>query len=530
MLSAHSRRALTLACVITASAYAIQASTSNRVSSPGLSEGRASPQARTIRAGKAPAYDAPVAKHDWRAPRLIQPGSGLSLLGVTSDGHGIYQDGLDIYATRLSPGATRVLIGRSPAGSGPIVLIRGRVAFVWTDGVSANNTLTSPLVVWSASGGARRVADNAFVFTFSVAASDDGRQIVFSTVDDANNVTGSVVSARSDLSGRKTLLSGIPMGFGTIPCAPRTGFASTPGREGLPTAPIAIYCDPNATTATLSVFPGGQKRQLASGLGVPTLLTSNRHGTRFWTRNAQRQGLMVSTLGEVKLADPGVVAIGYWANDFTVVYAGLTPNGPEIRRSIWGRPPVTLRNQLASFTAFTFGIKDSAVSPDGSKLPFTAGFDPSTGISDQHLLRIFGEPDNDIVVEANQQTLLCSLGNPFTANSRHFLFAQNVDPNNFTTPIAARDRHGVHILSDRLGWSCAAAHSSFALFNDNADLASGSADLKVVDLAARPLKPRLVWQGASLNFSVTPNGRVAAFTTGGPSHQGPEGLYALLVH
>lgn len=460
------------------------------------------------------------------APRLVQAGAGLSLLGMTSDRRAIYLDGQDIYATALTEGARRTRIASSPAGAAPFVHIRGKVAFVWTDPRNA----VSPLVVWSAKGGARLASTNSPIGQFATAASDDGEQIVFPADADAGGANGNLVLARADLSRRRTLLSGITLAFGTGACSPQAGFArGVRGASESETA-IAVYCEPGATDASLSVFPQGGKRILLSGLRAPPLLTSNRDGTRFWTRNAQRQGVMVTAWGEARIVDNGPVGIGFWAGPQTLIYAALGAGGIELRRAVWGESRITTMNtNVASFAVFTFGIKDSAISPDGSKLPFVSGFNPFTGISDQHLLRTSG-PANDTVVEANQQTLLCGFDKPFTGNSRHFIFAQNVNPNTFTTPIAAHDEHGVRVFSDELGWSCAGARDSFAVFNDNTDLANGAADLKLVDLSSNPLAPRLIWRRAGLNFSVSSDGRVVAFTTAAQTpDQGPQGLYAYCI-
>ncbi|HEU4537389.1 MAG TPA: hypothetical protein VFS00_24885, partial [Polyangiaceae bacterium] len=64
---------------------------------------------------------------------LVQPGSRLLLLGVTSDHHALYQEGDTVYATALKPGAPRRLVAQVPAGNTAFVYTVGKVAFCWTN-------------------------------------------------------------------------------------------------------------------------------------------------------------------------------------------------------------------------------------------------------------------------------------------------------------------------------------------------------------------------------------------------------------
>lgn len=455
------------------------------------------------------------------APTLLEPGAGLALLGVTTDRFAIYQSGNDVLARRISKDGKVETIATLEDGAVPFVEVRGRVVFVWTNASAA----VSRLVIWSSCTGAHLASSASVVASLATEASPSGKHVIFLEAASPDGSSANLVMARTDFH-RKTVLAA---GLANDACAPLAGFL----RDGDDDEPIAVSCAAGTATASLKLFTEEGESTLAEGLRVPTTLAVNRSATRAYTVSSKREGLMVDAHGRSKTVDQGPAGSGFWTGEDAVTYAARTSDGIELRRATWhGTGSVQVAPRLASFAAFMYGVRDSAVSPDGTKIPFVTVFDPATGIADQHVLEARRSSSRETVAESAQQTLLCGLGalgpaNPFTGDSSNFLFAQKVDPTTFLSPLAAFDGTRVRQFSDELGYSCTPAARSWVVFNDHTDLNSLTADLKVVNVADSTATARLLWSGAALNYVVTADGRQVAFTTVTAAGNRPAGLYAV---
>ena len=193
---------------------------------------------------------------------------------------------------------------------------------------------------------------------------------------------------------------------------------------------------------------------------------------------------------------------------------------------------------FATFTAFVNGLRDSGASPDGTKLPFATGFDPATGISDQY---VYDTTTATIAtIQPQQRSLLCNYNfllssvptsetlNPFTADSRWFLSAYEVDPDTLLRTMAAIDARGVRRFSDARGFACAPTTGARVVFNDHTDAALTAADLRIIDLAA-PGAATLIRAQAHPSFVVSRDGRRVVLASGPGDPAAQQGLYVYAV-
>ena len=161
---------------------------------------------------------------------LVQPGGELLLLAVTDDNHAVYQDGQTVYATALRPNATRVLVTEVPGTTVAFPLQVDNVVFLWTQPQAAVPGLgVSPLVVWSAATGPQHLSEQSTIGTIVTAASEEGRQILYTTNVSDDGLRGDLVHAYlGDPSSNSTLLEDITIGISSAAtCRPIAGFGGS---------------------------------------------------------------------------------------------------------------------------------------------------------------------------------------------------------------------------------------------------------------------------------------------------------------
>ncbi|WP_437562786.1 TolB family protein [Sorangium sp. So ce542] len=467
-----------------------------------------------------------------RTKWLVQRGARLLLLGVTSDNHALYQEGERVYATALEPGATRQLVAQVPPGNTAFVYTVGKVAFCWTNpDRSLPGFGVSPLVVWSAASGPREASAASPIGTFATSASADGRSVLFPTHGNADGSVGDVELASTDMSERTTLLAAVPMGFPQGYCRPFAAFVGRHGRSH----PVALHCEGGASSATLSSWEQGERVDLLGGVATPPFFSADAGGGSFFTTLAgSGHPVVVSDDGEVSALDEVRSRIGFFAKGGSVVYTAQTEAGLELRRAAPGDCPSTetIADEVGGILTVLAGSKvitDAWASPDGSKVAFFTQRDPATGLSDVALADARGGAPP---LSIDPQTRNVLGGPPFSADSKHVLFARIVDLTTGTAPLLASSEGGVRQFSDDGGWSYLPAVRGLVSFNDNThfdaeDFARSTADLKVVDLSREPLKPRLIAPGANLTYFSSHGGRRLAFTTDLPDTTA--GLYSAEV-
>jgi hypothetical protein len=475
-----------------------------------------------------PAFAA-AGRHD--EPQLIQAGERLVLLGVTSDNHAIYQDGVNVYATDLQRGARKQRIGSSPPGVVAFAYTVGQVAFVWTNPDRSRPGFgVSPLTVWSEATGARLASEHSPIGTFTTSASADGRYVMYPTRGQADGSVGDIEFATTDMTQRQTLVAAVPMAFPFGACRPWGSFVGAGARSH----PVALFCEGGASTATLARWShrGDARRTLLSGVLTQPYFTTSPDGRQYFTALAgSRTPVVVNDQGELRRLEEGVLSRrGFFTSNRDVYYSAfvnLSQPG-EIHRA-------SLRSGAASFVAdklFVFLTAQAGSdlivtppsSPDGRKLAYTTGFDVNTGLSDVWLADLVAGGSQ--AAEATKRTYLS--GPLFSADSRYTLFARVDDVNTGNGQLVATGPSGQVTLGAASLWSHDRLRGAHIAFNDNlvidaTDFFRSTADLHVVDLS-RPAHSmtRLAAQ-AYLAFFPVNRGRQVAFTSAHGPHNA--GLY-----
>lgn len=459
---------------------------------------------------------------------LVQAGAQLLLLGVTGDNHALYQDGDTVYATALKPGAPRRQVAQVPAGNVAFVFTVGKVAFCWTNpDRSVPGFGVSPLVVWSAAFGSHEASEASPIGTFATSASADGRTVIFPTNSNADGSVGDIEIASADLHERETLLGALPMGFPQGRCRP---FAAFVGRDG-GSHPVALHCEGDASTATLSSWEGGKRTDLLGGVATPPFFSADPAGKSFFTTLAgSGNPVVVSGKGKTVVLDEVRSRTGFFVKGGAVVYIAQTAAASELRRASPSNcpEPETLAENVVRVLTVLNGSKvitDKWTSPDGRKVPFTTQIDPATGLSNTAL----ADTQGGAPVVADPLARNFFGGSPFSADSKHFLYI-HFDVNTGASPIIAFGEGGERQLGDLNGWSYQPAFDGLVSFNDNTQFdpetfAALSSDLKVVDLSKKTSEPRLIAPGANPTYFVTHEGHRLVFTTDRPGTTA--GLYSV---
>src|SRR5262249_41410485 len=179
--------------------------------------------------------------------------------------------------------------------------ISGRVVLIWTEQVYFGAGGKSPLVVWTADGGAHQATATSAVSnplgTRAAAVRPDGKEILFLANVSADGTVGDIVSATPDMRHVQTLAAGVNADVNGG-CIPLVGFdgkarpapgggdvdreAEAEGRERTPRE-VAAYCPAGSPTATLSRWVDGERRDLATGLVAQPTWSSDARGASFFT-------------------------------------------------------------------------------------------------------------------------------------------------------------------------------------------------------------------------------------------------------
>jgi hypothetical protein len=480
----------------------------------------------------ATAHDEPDAADSLlasRAPILIQPGANQLLYGVTDDNFAIYQEGQTVYVTALVPGARRRVIAQVPGNNIAFILQVGNVALVWTDPqVNTPGGGLSPLVIWSAIGGARRISESSQVAFIASDVNANNLQVLYTTNVKADGTVGDL--ALIDVFAAtppRTLLSQIPINVPFGPCRPLAAFMGPPGRA----VPMAAYCPGTDTTATLSRWIGNRRIDLIKNIATPMPFTleTNPDETEFLVQLAPNNTpTVVTDEGRVRTVDDVTIFAGYIGDRNAVMYgANPSPGVFELRLAQRGRPPVTIDPQLSfiwgSFYNYSGYAKIRTPSPDDRLLLYSTQFSGFGG----DLKLLDARTANVVTIDAQPRTL------PgfeiFTSDSRFVLYALNPNPFGQGTLFAA-DRNGAaHQLSEDdtmfINWAGAGSVVSYndqPVFN-SAPLGqnyASTADLHVIDAARPGSVPRLVAKQAHLFYFPSHQRRGLVFTSDAEARPG----------
>jgi hypothetical protein len=461
--------------------------------------------------------------------RRVVPGTGLQLLAVTDDDHAIYQAGQRVFAAALGAAAAPELIGEVAAGNTAFVFQVGRVAFVWTN---PDRTLpgfgVSPLVIWSSRSGAHLASPASAIGTLAVSTNRDGDRVLFTSNSPPDGATGDLVLASTDLAERTTVAAGVPMGFPSGPCVPRATF------HGAGDDLTAVFCAAGSSTATLSQWRHGVRRDLAQPIFAPPRLVVDPATGRAATLLAGSQfPIAVDRHGEVTvLAETSAVNVQL-GGDGAVLFT-TPPQASGLRNLLRERSPQPPRLVaeflgLHTFLSGSVALTQPITSPDGRRLLYFDALDPNFGVASNVILGDARGVQPPVTLDTSAVDAVFAA--PFTPDSQFALFAR-IDTTSFAVgPMFAHGPDGTRQFSDASGWQWGAAFGSTITYNDNTALDSGNvllsvADLKVVDLARRKLEPRLIARGANVTYMASHDGTGVVYTLdSGPA----PGLYVARV-
>lgn len=473
---------------------------------------------------------------------LVQAGAKLFVLGVTDDGHAIYQQGTALYATALVPGAPKELIANTGSAIGvghPLVFASGNVVFIYPDS-DFSGTIVSRLYVWTAAGGARLAASASLGAPGLVAASPDSRDIVFVANASADGNTGDLVSAAADLSRRRTLVSGASINPAGA-CPPQLGFDRKPSItndsadcDAGAAHPVAGYCVGTSTTAVLSRWIDGTRHDLASDVHGFPLWSTDTLGKKLFTLVghpfANQRPISIDADGKTTLLED-VTTGGGTINADNSIMTFAKPSDFEMHR-FSGQPP---RANVVTDMGASFNIYFNAY-PSFLR-DYATGFTSSAGLA------LFSSPSNLVLVDTTQApsaavTMQADPScypsfEPFSADSRHTLLYCNDDAS--VTALYDGSRAGTlrKITSGSAeDWTNFAVEGAVITYADDLvhspadqDL-SATVDIKELDLAAATLAPKTLAAGAYSIYFPTRDRRSVVFTSdNGAAH----GLYALRI-
>jgi hypothetical protein len=401
---------------------------------------------------------------------LIQPGTDQVLMGVTDDNFAVYQEGQTLYATALVPGARRHFIAEVPAGNVAQILQVGNVVMAWPN---PDRTLpgfgVSPLVIWSALGGAHRISENSAVALVATDTGPFNLQVLYTTNTTPDGLVGdlAIVDVFSALPPR-TLLTQIRLDFPFGQCRPLAAFIGPPGR-GVPTAE---YCAGKDTTATLSRWVLGKRKDLINGIvtPLPFVLQTNEHGTEFFVRLAGTGNpVVVTDQGKTRIVDNVSSTTGVIAGEDTVVYTSQTTAGRELRLAVPGKGPITAAPKVLGLFASRYNYggfsRRPAPSPDQRLVLYGTQLDPTGNFTDLQMLdvRTGASVTLDGLSETSQADEI------FTADSTHALWWGPINRRTFQGALQAGDRTGAvrQVSEDDTVINTLAATGSVVSYNDH---------------------------------------------------------------
>jgi hypothetical protein len=447
---------------------------------------------------------------------MIQRGAQLALWGVTDDNYAIYQDGPNLYATALLPGATRRFIANI-GDKLAFVQTSGKVAFIWTDRPLTKLAGVSPLLIWTAASGAKLASSASMVATFGTAASPDSQQVLFITGADRDGTVGDLVLASPDLTRQRTLVSRVAVDYTNNACAPLLGFAGCAERSFA----VAAYCRAGAQTATLTAAVRGTPTDLLENVAVPPRWSADASGEHFITSFADTRSVVsVDTRGSSRVLDDTPSYGAFLDGDGAVIeVVAQDPSQPgELRRiELGARPSVrTLAPITGSYyTSLHNGsgyYTDLPTAKDGKHLLYYNNVDPQLGLTDLWLIDLSSAPASPVTLAADLTAT--TFGELFTADSRYALYykvdAATGNPALHAASSATDDRE---ISDGYSAWNNYAATGSTISYLDhtnfdpndtspNAFPGSGAvlADLHSVDVAAHRLAPVLIARQAYAGY------------------------------
>jgi hypothetical protein len=460
----------------------------------------------------------------------VQAGTRLLLLEVTDDNYAIYQDGQTVYASALRAGAPRQRVAEVPAGNFAFVYRVGKVVFVWTN---PDRTLpgfgVSPLVIWSSASGAHLASEASPIGTLATAASSDGTQVLFPTHGTPDGLTGALELASTGLSKRATVVANTPMNFPFGACRPLASFVAVAGHEDA----VAAYCEGAATTATVSRWHHGRRRDLVTAAVTPPQLSIDPGGEQLFTLLAGSGNPVTVDLHDCR-EDGGVDVVasvaarfGFLGVDGDAFYSTSSATNPVLFR-VGPRGPKQIL-ELLGFLSFGFGstsLSQPPTSPDGKWILSFDQTDPTTGLLNVRLSSTRSGAVSTLETTATSTVV----GPPFTSSSARAIYAKVTDLSTFVADLVVADATHRQVYSNDV-WAWDVGRQDVVTFTERAvfnpaDPFFVPADLRSVN-TAQPGQPRLIAAGAYTTYFPSRHRTAVAFTS--DQEPGGPGLYVARV-
>lgn len=458
---------------------------------------------------------------------VVRAGTGLVPLGVTADGHVIYQESQTVYAAALRAGAPPSRIDDVPAGNTAFAYISGNVAFVWTNPDYATPGFgVSPLTIWSAAHGARHASDSSPVGTLVTAANASGSRVVFPTASDAGGTQADLVLARADLGEQTTLVTAMRTSFPSGRCRPEATFIGGRAWEQV----AAAYCTGDVSTATISIWWGEERRNFG-GIATPPRFFVNPHFPLIATTSAPLPGqafgepTLISVLGR-QAVDTVPSSLAFFGADGLLLYtdASAPPPARALRKTrfpgLMPAPLVTSSLRIVyGFGAGSSALHQPPTSADGRWLLYAGNVDPQTGLSDLVVADLRAAHSAERVLDAATTNTILP-GNPFTSDSSFVVTNRVTDPSTGAGPLVATRLADLsqRTISDDLPVVFLPAIAGVVVVGDAASFAAASpfdftVRLAAVDLSRPASEPRVLAAAARFNVYLTSSKRDVVYST-----------------
>ncbi len=427
--------------------------------------------------------------------KLLVGSPSAQVLGVTNDGYAIYNDRHlgKVYAVPIAGGAPEQIGPAWDSGS-TVISILGGVVLYWTGIPSfAQTPRLGQLVVWTASGHARVLSNNAIAGIFAV--SDDGKLVVYT-----ENSTANIPDGGTSGTGAVDIVVSAPDGTGKITLATKVVWSSecVPNVAFVGTRAVVASC-----AAAKLPQPAATIRAYAGPSFTAPVVLNNQPAYTFFGHDSARliyytSGfvLNVQSITGSPLPLMANVYNAFLSHDGTFVVIH-NANG-AIYRSPTSSPAV-------SFISAGY-INVQALSPDDKWLIVNKAVDPDLGLYDLHLL---STAPNSTPTTLVAKPTSAFLNDWFTADMSRVIFGANnkVAPVGFygdfaAVPLSAPATPALTVTTT--AWSGYATKGTKVVYNDGYDLVFPSlptSDIQVVDLASPTARTKLV-SHADANFYV----------------------------
>lgn len=403
-------------------------------------------------------------------------GGALTLRGMTSDGWVVYTDNatLTLHAAPIAGGAARDIVA---LGNSFAISVWGKTVFAWSN---KNDASVGALTIWSSEAGPHAVSKASLAPW--VAASMDGKNVLFTDHVDATGQKGDLVATGPSGENAKVIQSGLT-GLNNDGCHALLGFAGNYA--------IAASCTGGAKRATMSSFamPAFTRTELVTDASNDW--TTDAAGTMLLT--ATGAGTVVVPLaGGTPTVIDAAGGTGVFADDKTVLYGA----SDSLRRSDVKAPaPTTL---VSGGVGGLYGV-----SPDGKYVIYYKNMDYTHLVSDMYLTSATtaGAP---MTLSSTQTAGV--FGNAFTTDASHLLYSTEVNSEMQTSTLNAltlgTDKSAVLAKDVWVTW---AGTGSKVVFSDHYAWTGdrGHADVRVVD-TAKGGEPILIVNQADAEIMLSP--------------------------